>query len=99
MVKIILLIVFLLLLMLPVLSNGAQPVTLDFFWFAEDRTFSLGSVMLMFAGYGMVAMGIFGLLDRMELSLKNRKMKKQIATLEEELTGLRDIVTRDQEPS
>lgn len=99
MVKVILLIIFLLLLMLPVLGSGGQEVVLDFLPFGEAKTLSLGSVMLLFAGYGMLAMGLFGLLDRMELSLKNRKMKKQITAMEAELVNLRDIVTQDQEPS
>lgn len=99
MTKTILLIIFLLLLMLPVLTSGGQEVSLDLLIFGSERTFNLGSVMLLFAGYGMAAMGLFGLLDRMDLSLKNRKMKKQITLLEAEVSQLREIATLDQDPT
>jgi len=99
MTKIILLIVFLLLLMLPVLASGGQTVLVEFLPFQAEKELTLGSVMLLFAAYGMLAMGLFGLLDRMELSLANRKMKAQIAKLESELIQLRDIVTQDQDAS
>lgn len=99
MIKIILLIVCLVVLILPVLLSGGQEVNIDFLPFMEPQTWSLGSVMLLFAGYGIFVMGLFGLMDRMELTLKNRKMKKEIARLEEELGELRQIVTLDQGPS
>lgn len=99
MVKVILLVVFLLILMVPVLLSGGQEVMVDFLPIQAGKSLSLGSVMLMFAGFGMLTMGLFGLLDRMELSLKNRKMKKQITALEVELGQLRQMVTLDQDPS
>jgi len=99
MIRAILLIVCLVVLILPVLLSGGQQVTVDFLPFLAERTWTLGSVMLLFAGYGIFVMGLFGLMDRMELTMKNRKMKKEIADLEAELGELRQIVTLDQEPS
>ena len=85
------------LLILPVLSSGAQEVLVRFSPFHRRITLNLGEVMLLFAAYGGLVVIGAALVDRASLTGENRRLKKELQRSRAELAQLRQMLSVERE--
>ena len=85
-----------LVMLLALITNGAQRVVLDPSLYPPFNV-PLGLVMLAFFVMGACLCLLLALIDRAELTSKNRRLTKQLGQLETELSSLRQMMTVEQE--